>query len=93
MLFLKKYNTTPDQIMEWNRLKEPALSVDQMIIVGMASPKMPVDVSQYKTHTVAKGETMYGISKKYNVKVDDILKWNNKKDNSLSLGEKLKIKE
>ena len=90
----KKYNTNPEQIMEWNRLKEPTLSVDQMIIVGMASPKMPVDVSEkFKIHTVVIGETMYSISKKYGVKVDDILRWNNKKDNSLSEGEKLKIKE
>jgi len=92
----KIYKISVEDIMKWNRLKEATVSVDQMLIVGIEAKTdpMPIDVSEkFKIHTVTLGETMYAISKKYNVSVDDILKWNNKKDNSLSEGEKLKIKE
>lgn len=41
-------------------------------------------------HTVHKGETLYGISRAYNVSVDD-LKKNNSLDNGLQLNQKIKI--
>jgi membrane-bound lytic murein transglycosylase D len=42
---------------------------------------------------VQTGETLYKISKQYNVTVDDILKWNNKTAATVSIGEKLVIKK
>ena len=70
-------------------MSEPVISIDQILIVSINKSK---DVSEkFKLHTVLKGETMYSISKKYDVAVSDILKWNNKKDNSLSVGDKLNI--
>ncbi len=44
-------------------------------------------------HTVAQGETLYAISRKYGVSVDDIQKWNGLKDNVLSIGQELIIKK
>lgn len=43
------------------------------------------------THEVQKGETLYRISKKYEVSVEDIMKWNRLEDHSLSPKQKLKI--
>lgn len=45
-----------------------------------------------RTHTVAKGDTLYNISKRYGCSVDEIKRWNNLKDNSISLGQELIIK-
>ncbi len=42
-------------------------------------------------HKVSAGETLYSISKKYEVKVEDIVEWNRLKDLSLSIGQELKI--
>ncbi|WP_308443143.1 glucosaminidase domain-containing protein [Flavobacterium sp. UMI-01] len=42
-------------------------------------------------HEVQKGETLYSISKKYNVLIDDIMRKNNLSDNTLSIGQQLKI--
>ena len=42
-------------------------------------------------HEVQKGETAWAISRIYGVTVEEILKWNNKSDTSLALGERLKI--
>lgn len=42
-------------------------------------------------HTVTKGETLYGISKKMGVSVEDIIEWNNLYDTSISIGQNLII--
>lgn len=57
----------------------------------------PVDVKPTPTptnieyHTVEKGETLYSISKRYGLKVDDLKKLNDLKDNNIGLGQKLKL--
>ncbi len=44
-----------------------------------------------KTHIVEKGDTLYSISRKYNVKVDEIKSLNGFSDNNISVGQKLRI--
>jgi len=43
-------------------------------------------------YEVQKGDTLYSISKKFNVLVDDLKQKNNLSDNALSIGQKLKVK-
>ena len=47
--------------------------------------------SKALTHVVAAKETMYSISKKYNVTINQLQQWNYKKDNSLEIGEVLAV--
>jgi len=42
-------------------------------------------------HTVVKGDTLYSISKKYNISIEEIIKNNNIKGTKISLGQILKI--
>lgn len=42
-------------------------------------------------HEVVKGDTLYSISKKYNLTVDEIMKINNLNGNQLSIGQKIKV--
>ena len=42
-------------------------------------------------YEVQKGDTLYSISKKFNVLVDDLKRKNNLSDNALSVGQKLKV--
>ena len=44
-------------------------------------------------YTVKKGDSLYSIAKKYNTTVNDIIKQNNLKSTSLSIGQKIKIPE
>lgn len=53
-----------------------------------AAPEKPVSA---KVHTVAKGETLYGICKKYGVSVSEIKQWNSLADMNLKLGQKLVV--
>jgi len=43
------------------------------------------------THTVASGETLYGISRKYSVDVADIKAWNNLSSNTIRRGQVLQV--
>lgn len=53
-------------------------------------PPAPTPTGVY--HTVASGDTLYGISRKYGVTVDSIKKFNNLKDNSIKIGQRLRVK-
>lgn len=57
-------------------------------IEGTIISKTPI-----KTHEVKTGDTLYNISKRYGVSVEDIVKWNTIVNNSIKLGQILKISE
>ena len=40
-------------------------------------------------HNVGKGETLFSISKKYNLSIDDLKNWNNFENNNLSVNQKI----
>lgn len=46
---------------------------------------------RYKVHTVGTKETLYAISKKYGVTVDEIMEWNSLENASLKQGQQLRI--
>ncbi|MGW8121174.1 LysM peptidoglycan-binding domain-containing protein [Roseivirga echinicomitans] len=95
----QKYGIELDDIIDWNGLNVmDGLQVKQelKLVVPKAyfsKQAAPIKASSTKEiyHEVQKGETLYGISKLYNVTIAEILKWNNKTDNNLDLGERLKI--
>ncbi len=59
-------------------------------IVTTSAPKPSTTGGNY--YEVTKGDTLYSISKKFNVTVDDLKQWNNLSDNAISIGQSLKVK-
>ena len=56
------------------------------------TPSKPTASAEKKYHTVQKGETLYAISKKYGISVEELRKLNNlSKDPSLRTGQKLLV--
>lgn len=53
-----------------------------------------INMSQYdpNLYEVQKGDTLYSISKKFNLLVEDLKRKNNLTDNAISIGQRLKIK-
>jgi RND family efflux transporter MFP subunit len=51
----------------------------------------PIEKSEPKLvyHTVKKGETLFGIHKKYKVSLDNLRKWNHLKGNNVHIGQRL----
>ncbi len=64
---------------------------------GSAQPvsydSAPAQKSAATFHTVKKGETLYAISRKYDVTVSQIKNWNNKSGNMIRTGENLRISD
>lgn len=89
----KKYSVSVDSLIIWNHIGAEGLKAASTILVGKSSKEgTKASVSTASTqHVVQVGETLYRISKLYNVSVDDLKKWNNKMDNTVSVGETLKI--
>ena len=48
-------------------------------------------IDEVNTIKVSKGDTLYSIAKKYNTTVDELKKLNNLTNNTLSIGQTLKV--
>ncbi|MEJ8756358.1 LysM peptidoglycan-binding domain-containing protein [Pontibacter sp. H259] len=104
----KRYNVTLDELKQWNNLNEGVLSIGQQLRLS-ASAEAPATqvqeaspaneeapaqtITEDTYHTVATGESMYQISRKYGVTIKDVMEWNNKSDFNVKPGEKLLIKK
>jgi len=98
--YLYSYNTISagDYLVEGTKiyLRPPAL--DQLVAAN-APPKVTQVKNEEQlsspakkiTYTVQPKESLYGISKKYGVTVDDIKKWNNLTSDNLQIGQQLII--
>lgn len=51
----------------------------------------PVDINA-ATHTIVRGDTVYNISKRYHISQDDFRAWNGMTDNTLGIGQIVKVK-
>lgn len=89
----KRYGTTVDAIVQQNPTAASGLEIGQILKVPYTAPQKP---RQQTTggiiHVVTAKETMFSISKAYNVTVDEIKQWNSLTSNSLSVGQELVIK-
>ena len=84
----KNYQITVEELKKINNLKENNLTINQKLIL----PKKNKDeTGEYITYTIQKGDSLYQIAKKYNIKVNDIKLINNLKTDNLSIGQKIKI--
>lgn len=87
----KRYGVTIEQIVAQNPAADAGLEIEQILKVPYI-PRTSKPVVQGKKHIVTEKETLYSISKLYDITVDELKKWNNLTDNALSLGQELVIK-
>jgi flagellum-specific peptidoglycan hydrolase FlgJ len=59
--------------------------------ISQSSTSKSKERSSEKTYTVVQGDTLYSISKKTNIPLDELKRKNNLKDNSLAIGQVLKL--
>ncbi|WP_268036248.1 LysM peptidoglycan-binding domain-containing protein [Algoriphagus sp. PAP.12] len=85
----RRYQTPVGEIVEANAALKSGLKVGQQIRVPyVTKAEVP---SGSTLHKVSPGETLFAISKKYNVSVSEIMTWNGLKGNDLSVGQALVI--
>lgn len=85
--------TTVEHIMALNNMKNTNIKVGQYIKLVDTHKKEISSTNSFnkKYHTVKTGDTLWSISKKYKVKVEDIKKMNNIKNNNIKYGHNLVI--
>ena len=87
------YEVTMDDLLRWNELPDPdAISIGQNIQV-----KAPIEEAsagkKIISHTVQPGETVYAISRKYGMTVDEVVDLNDLNGFDLDVGQALKVYE
>ncbi len=87
----RRYKTSVDEIIQYNSGAASGLEIGQILKVPYVAK--PSAKAGEIVHEVAAKETMYAVSRKYNVSVEDIRKWNNLADNNLSIGQQLIIRK
>lgn len=83
----KLYNTDLEKIVAANPGLSNNLDIGQQVLI-------PIDLdseSHYGKHTVEAGETLYGISRKYNCTVSDLKKINERIEEGLSIGQVIRV--
>jgi len=89
----RKYGVAVALIREENPTVDAGLAIGQIVKVPYTPRTKPKIDNATITHKVSAKETLYSISKLYDVSVDDLKVWNNLKDNSLSVGQDLIIRK
>lgn len=87
------YNVGVMEIVEWNGLNiQDGIKPGQVLKVSEIQP-IEEDIMGRSSieHEVKNTDTLYGIARKYGVTIKQLMEWNNKKDFSLAIGEKIKI--
>jgi LysM repeat protein len=56
-------------------------------------PRVVTQVQVIGEHTVEKGDTLYSLSKKYNISVEELKSLNTILESGISIGQKLKVKK
>lgn len=87
----RQYGVSVDQIKQWNNLKGNSLSVNQQLKIlnpGTGDDRETTAPSG-KLHIVNQGETLYSISRMYNVSPAEIKRWNQLSSNEIQVGQEL----
>ncbi|MBF8961777.1 LysM peptidoglycan-binding domain-containing protein [Pontibacter sp. FD36] len=98
------YAVTVTDITTWNNLGDAPIKIGQELIIAEpltvpeesapnAAAKSEAPTAEEKTeiHTVASGESLYVLSRKYNVTVNELKAWNNLSSSALSIGQQLRV--
>jgi LysM repeat protein len=96
----KKHNTTIDAIIKQNNLGGNGIKIGQKLILPNStnvsakteSPSTPTGTAvKARVHTVVKGESLYAITKKYGIMLQDLKAWNNINETNIQPGQKLVV--
>ena len=89
----RRYGVPVTDLAQENPSAGSGLSVGQILRVPYIPRVKPRTENGNIVHKVAPKETMFSISKQYDVSIDDLKKWNSLTDNSLNVGQDIVIKK
>ncbi len=94
----RKFDVSVDDLRRLNKLTSDAISVGQQLVVRRntddatrTEPEPPAERVGKGQHRVEAQETLYSISREYNVTVDDLKRWNDLGSADLQIGQVLAV--
>ncbi|MEM6734903.1 MAG: LysM peptidoglycan-binding domain-containing protein [Bacteroidota bacterium] len=95
----RRYKSTIDAIIMYNQIVDNRIEIGQILEVlipektSLKSDEMLTSEDLEEFHIVKQNETLYSISKNYNIKIRDLKKWNELESNAISPGMSLQVTE
>ena len=95
----KQYDVNISDLKKWNVLNQQPLAIGQEIVIyhveraNVKQQQNIIDERQYVVHTVMQGETLFAISRAYDVPVKELMQRNKLSDERIAFGQKLIIRE
>lgn len=81
-----KYNTTVDKLRKLNNLNTNTLTIGQILVLPIET-----DIDEYDIYVVNKGDSLWSISRKFNIDINDLIELNNLKDLTLQINQSILI--
>lgn len=81
-----KYNTTVDKLRKLNNLNTNTLTIGQILVLPIET-----DIDEYDIYVVNKGDSLWAISKKFNIDINDLIELNNLKDLTLQVNQSILV--
>jgi membrane-bound lytic murein transglycosylase D len=89
----KRYQLDIMKLVEWNGLSlSEGIKPGQVLSLHVPAKNIVAEPASTEViHTVKSSDTLYSVARTYGVTIKDLMEWNQKKDFSLTVGEKLRI--
>lgn len=99
-----RYGVSVSDIKKWNGKSSSKVLLGESLAIyvdknekvkanSLVAKKSSETIKEPTIHTVRRGDTLWSISQRYEgVTVNDIKKWNNLKDNNVTVGQKIRIR-
>lgn len=81
-----KNNTTVDKLRELNNLNTNTLTIGQILALPIET-----NIEEYDIYIVKKGDSLWSISKKFNIDINDLIELNNLKDLTLQVNQSILV--
>lgn len=88
----KRYGASIDDIKSANQGLAAGLAANSLIKIPVIYVDNSIPSHEKDRHEVKHGETLYAISRRYSIPVDQIKTWNNLVNNEISIGQRLFVK-
>lgn len=86
-----RYGISVDELKRINNLGNDTLFVGQQLLVPTGSDIVNSNITNYVDYRIVSGDTLYSISNRYGVSVDELKSLNNLPNNNLSVGQVIKV--
>ena len=94
----KLYKTSAEVLIQENPSVKEGIKIGQELIIPVSESELPapktsrVKENEVKTHKVKKKETLYGLTKKYNITQDELYAWNpSLRNDGLKVGSRIQV--